>query len=143
MSAERECCVRACAATGPPASTDPACVAWFGASAGSSALARIFPLHLCRPPKELGSLELDLARRKGVSSADIPRLARSVAGVLEARPVAVDAIVTALERDRERAADLRLFEQAADLQRQLAGIRWITQPQRLMRLAPSGDAWVC
>lgn len=116
---------------------------WAPTLAAASALARMFPLHLCRPGSELGSLELDLARRKGVSIADASRLARSVVDVLDARPDAVDGIVIALERDRDRAADLRLFEQAAEVQRQLVGIRWITQAQRLMHLAPSGDGWVC
>jgi len=115
---------------------------WAPTLAAASALARLFPLHFCRPTAELGTLQRDLARRRGISEADLGALVAGVVAVLEGDSDALDRVIRALEAERDRAAELRLYEQAGELQRQVVGMRWITQVQRIMRLAPTGDRWI-
>ena len=115
---------------------------WAPTLAAASALARIFPLHLCRPAVELGTLQRELARRRGVSDRDVDALSARITAVLEDDGEALVQTIGDLERERDRASELRLYEQAAELQRQVVALRWITQPQRVMRLAPSGDGWI-
>lgn len=127
---------------GAPAPFGPY-LGWAPALAAASALARLFPLHLCRAPGELGALQRDIARRRGLSTADAPVVAGSITRVLERDAAAVAALVARLERERDQASELRLYERAAEIQRQIAGVGWIVQPQALMRLAPNGDRWLC
>ena len=57
------------------------------------------------------------------------------------RSAVIDA-VDRVRRDRERAAELRLYERASELQRQIDGLLWITQRQNFMRLGESGERWI-
>jgi len=77
-----------------------------------------------------------------VSDRDVDALSARITAVLEGDGEALVQTIGDLERERDRASELRLYEQAAELQRQVVAIRWITQPQRVMRLAPSGDGWI-
>lgn len=114
---------------------------WAPTYAAVSALLRLFPVHFCRPTAELDSVQRDLARIRGVSERDLEGLTRRAARVLERdRPAVVDA-VDRVQLERERASEMRLYERAAELQRQIDGILWITQRQDFMRLSAGGDRW--
>src|SRR5207253_6531819 len=114
---------------------------WAPAYAAASALTRLFPVHFCRPPGELDSVERDLARIRGVGEHDLDELSQRAADVLERDRSAVIDAVDRVRRERERASEMCLYERASELQRQIEGILWITQRQHVMRLAVSGDRW--
>lgn len=102
---------------------------WSAAAGAASALARAFPIHLCRPASTMTSVERELARRRGVSATDAVALARSITLVLERDPAAVEDLVTRTEAVRDQASELALYERAAELQSEIAGLRWLAQPQ--------------
>ena len=112
---------------------------WSAAAGAASAIARAYPLHLCRPARAMTSVERDLARRRGLGASDAPELLRRVVAVLERDPAAVDEVVTRTEEARDRASELGLYERAAELQAEIAGIRWIAQSQTVASLI--GDGW--
>ena len=114
---------------------------WAPTHAAASALLRLFPVHFCRPHGELDSVQRDLARVRGVSETDLEQLSQRATGVLERDRSAVIDAVDRVRRERDRASELRLYERASELQRQIDGILWITQRQDVMRLAVSGDRW--
>jgi excinuclease ABC subunit C len=115
---------------------------WAPTFAAAAALSRLFPLHFCRPETELDSVQRDIARLRGVSVNDLAALSAQAADVLERDPTAVTAAVERVRHERDHASDMRLYERAADLQRQIDGILWIAQPQSVMTLAASGDRWI-
>src|SRR5438132_682151 len=84
---------------------------------------------------------LDRPGLRGVSETDLEQLSQRATGVLERDRSAVIDTVDRVRRERDRASELRLYERASELQRQIDGILWITQRQDVMRLAVSGDRW--
>ena len=113
---------------------------WSATAGAASALARTFPIHLCRPAREMTSVERDMARRRGVSVADGPALARSITAVLERDATAVEDVIVRTEGVRDQASALALYERAAELQGEIAGVRWVAQPQSIASFDASG-AW--
>ena len=113
---------------------------WSPTAGAASALARAFPIHLCRPANAMTTVERDMARRRGVSAADGPALARAITAVLECDASAIGDVVARTEAVRDRASELALYERAAEVQAEIAGLRWVTQPQSLARFDASG-AW--
>ena len=111
---------------------------WSPTVGAASALARAFPIHLCRPASAMTSVERDMARRRGVGAADAATVARGVTLVLERDPSAVADIVTRTEAVRDQAAELALYERAAELQAEIAGLRWIAQPQSVASFDDAG-----
>src|SRR5439155_865208 len=81
-------------------------------------------------------------RVRRVSENDLADLSQRAAGVLDRNRSAVIDAVDRVRRDRERAAELRLYERASELQRQIDGLLWITQRQTFMRLGESGERWI-
>jgi len=112
---------------------------WTPAYGAASALARAFPLHLCRPQAALTSVERDLARRRGVRETDGPALTASVVALLERDAAMLAEVVRSTEEARDNASELRLYERAAELQAEVAGLLWITQPQALAHF--QGGTW--
>jgi excinuclease UvrABC nuclease subunit len=102
---------------------------WAAAFAATSALVRLFPLHYCRPAAALTSVERDLARRRGVGPDDGADLTGRIVAVLNGDAAAVADAIAGTEAARDRASELGLYERAAELQAEIAGLRWITQPQ--------------
>jgi excinuclease ABC subunit C len=102
---------------------------WAPAFAATSALIRLFPLHYCRPSAALTSVERDLARRRGVGPDDGAQLTDRIVAVLSGDAQAVADAIAGTEAARDRASALGLYERAAELQSELVGLRWITQPQ--------------
>ena len=115
---------------------------WAPTYAAASALMRLFPVHFCRPPGELDSIERDLARIRGVGEHDLDDLSQRAANVLDRDRSAVIDAVDRVRREREHASEMCLYERASELQRQIDGILWITQRQDVMRLGDSGDRWI-
>ena len=115
---------------------------WAPTYAAASALMRLFPVHFCRPPGELDSIERDLARIRGVGEHDLDDLSQRAANVLDRDRSAVIDAVDRVRRERDHASELCLYERASELQRQIDGILWITQRQDVMRLGDSGDRWI-
>lgn len=112
---------------------------WSPAAGAASALARAYPIHLCRPANAMTSVERDLARRRGLGASDAVDLAHRIVAVLERDPAAVAEVVARTEEARDRASELGLYERAAELQAQIAGLRWIAQPQTAASL--TADGW--
>jgi excinuclease ABC subunit C len=118
---------------------------WFGPYLGweptrqaAAGLLRLYPLHYSG--RRLNRSEREMARSLGVAEADRPALAERIAGVLRREPVAVRAAMRGLERTRDRSAERLMFEHAAEVQEQIRGIAWITEPQKLCSLEPiDGD----
>ena len=79
---------------------------------------------------------------RGVGEHDLVELSQRAANVLDRERSAVTDAVDRVRREREHASELRLYERASELQRQIDGILWITQRQDVMRLGDSGDRWV-
>jgi excinuclease ABC subunit C len=111
---------------------------WTPAFGAASALARAFPLYLCRPASELTSVERDLARRRGVGEGDAATLTASIVAVLERDATVLAHVVRLTEEARDNASELRLFERAAELHGEIAGLQWITQPQALASFRDDG-----
>jgi excinuclease ABC subunit C len=102
---------------------------WSPVSAAQRALARAFPVHLCRPTGELTSVERDLASRRGLHDGAGAGLRAALVAALERDATAIAAVVARTEAARERASELGLYEQAAVHQSEIAGLRWVAQPQ--------------
>ena len=112
--------------------------AWFGPYLGwepvrqaAAGLLRLYPLRYSGT--SLSRSDRELARNRGVSDADTAELAGRIARVLRRDRRAVPAAVHGLEEMRDRAAGLLMFEHAELLQRQIRGLLWITEPQKLAR----------
>jgi excinuclease ABC subunit C len=131
--------------------------AWFGPYLGweptrqaAAGLQRLYPVHYAGIA--ISRSDHEMARSLGVSEADGPRLVGAIESVLCCDRRAVRAAIRGLEQMRDRAARLMLFEDAELVQRQIRGLSWITEPQKLASLdrldhdfsavAGSGDAAV-
>lgn len=104
---------------------------WSPTAGAAAALARAFPIHLARPSAQLSTVERDLAKRRGIGAADAQELARRITAVLDRDTVAVGEVVAQTEATRDRASELALYERAAELHAEIAGLRWIAQPQSI------------
>jgi excinuclease UvrABC nuclease subunit len=75
-----------------------------------------------------------------VSHHDRREVACCIERVLRREPAAVADAISELEAARDRAAARLMFEFAAEIQEQIRGLRWISQPQKLALLDPEdGD----
>ncbi len=111
---------------------------WSPVFAARRALARAFPLHLCRAAGELSTVERDLARRRGLGPGDAGPMRARLVAALERDVAAIDDAVTQTEAARERASALGLYEQAAELHAETAGLRWVAQPQAVAAFDGAG-----
>lgn len=126
-----------------PAPADGA--GWFGPYLGweptrlaAAGLLRLFPLRYTGTA--ITRTERELARSLGVRPEDSTVVAQRIERVLRREPAAVLAAFRALESARDRAAGRLMFEFAAEIQEQIRGLLWITQPQKLSLLDPvDGD----
>jgi excinuclease UvrABC nuclease subunit len=126
-----------------PAPRDGA--AWFGPYLGweptrlaAAGLLHLFPLRYTGTA--ITRSERELARSLGVSQQDTAAVAARIERVLRREPRSIRDALRALEAARDRAADRLMFEFAAEIQQQVRGILWITQPQKLSLLHPvDGD----
>ena len=107
---------------------------WTPVSSAARALARAFPVHLTRA--DLGSVERDIARHRGVTGAS--GLRERVIAALERDAIVIDQVVRQTEAARERASELQLYEQAAAHQVEIDGLRWIAQPQSAASFTAEG-----
>ncbi len=118
---------------------------WFGPYLGwepvrqaAAGLLRLHPLRYAG--SSISRTERELARSLGVTQDDGPAVAASIERVLRREPRAVARALRSLEEARDRAADRMMFEFAAEIQEQIRGLLWITQPQKLSLLdAVDGD----
>lgn len=118
---------------------------WFGPYLGwepvrqaAAGLLRLHPLRYAGT--SINRSERELARSLGVSPVDAAAVARCIERVLRREPHAVAKAVSGLEAARDRAADRMMFEFAADVQEEIRGLLWVTQPQKLGLLDPvDGD----
>ncbi len=112
---------------------------WFGPYLGwepvrqaVAALLRLYPLHYSGA--RISRSEREMARSLAVSTADLEMLAGRIESVLCRERNAVRAAVRGLEEIRDRAAELVMFEHAELVHRQIRGLLWITEPQKLASL---------
>lgn len=102
---------------------------WARAKLALSALHRIHPLAYARTAPT--GAEKDMAERRGVSPADLPRLATAVEAVLRRDPVAVHDATGQLVHLRDQAGEALNFEHAGRLQDEIRALEWLTSPQRV------------
>jgi excinuclease ABC subunit C len=102
-----------------------------------TALHRILPLAYAGTG--LRGAQQDMARARGVTSADRAELIRAVTAVLQREPVAVARARDHLVLVRDRAAGSLAFEFAAQVQDEIHALDWVTSPQRVTT-AGAGDA---
>jgi excinuclease ABC subunit C len=112
---------------------------WFGPYLGwepvrqaAAGLLRLYPLRYAGT--SISRTEREMARTLGVAPGDAGELARRIECVLRREPPAVAAAVRDLEGARDRAARRTMFEFAAEIQEEIRGLLWITQPQKLSLL---------
>lgn len=118
---------------------------WFGPYLGwepsrlaAAGLLRLFPLRYTGAA--LTRSERELARSLGVSGSDTAAVAGEIERVLRREPAAVTGALRSLEAARDLAAERLMFEFAREIQEQIRGLLWITQPQKLSLLDPvDGD----
>jgi excinuclease ABC subunit C len=118
---------------------------WFGPYLGwepvrqaAAGLLRLYPLRYAG--SAISRTERELARSLGVSEGDAAAVARRIECVLRREPAAVAGALRSLAEARDRAADRLMFEFAAEIQEEIRGLLWITQPQKLALLdAVDGD----
>jgi excinuclease ABC subunit C len=111
---------------------------WEPTRLAAAALNRLYPISYAA--SELDRTRRELARSRGVGPGDRPALASRIRGVLERRPRAVANALARLTVLRGRAAGDLQFEAAAELQRQIAALRWIAQV-RPRPAAGDVDVW--
>jgi excinuclease ABC subunit C len=97
-----------------------------------SALHRIHPLAYAG--SRLSGAERDLAGRRGITPADRGSLAAGIAAILGREPGAVADAHLRLTTHRDRAAAEERYEQAGQVQAEIAALQWITSPQRATAL---------
>jgi excinuclease ABC subunit C len=102
-----------------------------------TALHRILPLGYAGTG--LRGAQQDMARARGVTSADREELIRAVTAVLQREPVAVAQARDNLVLVRDRAAGSLAFEFAAQVQDEIQALDWVTSPQRVTT-GGAGDA---
>jgi len=118
---------------------------WFGPYLGwepvrqaAAGLLRLHPLRYAG--SSISRTERELARSLGVSEDDAATVARRIERILLREPAAVAGALRSLEEARDRAADRTMFEFAAEIQEEIRGLLWVTQPQKLALLdAVDGD----
>jgi excinuclease ABC subunit C len=106
------------------------------ARCAADALDRIYPV---RYSTTRTGAERDMARIRGVTPADGPRLHASIVKTLTGDPVGREAAFAALVRRRQTAVDALDFERAATIQRELNGLAWILEPSRVVDGGPDVD----
>ncbi|HZQ49580.1 MAG TPA: GIY-YIG nuclease family protein [Candidatus Dormibacteraeota bacterium] len=109
---------------------------WFGPYLGwepvRQAAAGLLRLHPVRyAGTSISRTEREMARSLGVEPGDAAALASRIERVLCREPAAVATALRSLEQARDRAASRMMFEFAAEIQEEIRGLRWITQPQKL------------
>lgn len=104
-----------------------------------TALHRILPLSYAGTG--LRGAQRDMARARGVTSADREELIRAITAVLRREPDAVARAGASLVLVRDRAAGSLAFEFAAQVQGEIQALDWVTSPQRVTT-AGAGDAEV-
>jgi excinuclease ABC subunit C len=97
-----------------------------------SALHRTHPLAYAG--SRLTGAERDLADRRGIAPADRESLLAGIAAILDREPGAVAGARRQLTGHRDRAAAEERYEQAGQIQAEIAALEWITSPQRAARL---------
>ena len=107
---------------------------WTPVSSAARARARAYPVHLTRT--DLGSVQRDIARRRGV--AGMTGLRERLIAALERDGGVIDEVVRQTEIARDRASELGMYEQAAAHQSEIAGLRWIAQPQSAASFTAAG-----
>jgi excinuclease ABC subunit C len=114
---------------------------WFGPYLGwepvrqaAAGLLRLYPLRYSGI--RISRSDREMARSLGVSEADTSMLAGRIVRVLRRDGTAVRAAIRGLEEMRDRAARLLIFEHAELVQKQIRGLLWITEPQKLASLEP-------
>ena len=95
-------------------------------------LNRIFPLGYAADHRPGTAAEM--AVRRGVNGADREGLALSLTAVLDRDPAAVTSLRAQLEGRRADAARVQAYELAGRIHAELAGLDWITCPQRVTSL---------
>lgn len=115
--------------------------AWFGPYLGweparqaTAGLLRLYPLRYSGT--RINRSDREMARSMGVSESDTSVLAGRIERVLSRDGSAVRAAIHGLEKLRDRSARLLMFEHAELVQRQIRGLLWITEPQKLASLEP-------
>jgi excinuclease ABC subunit C len=109
---------------------------WEPVRLAAAGLNRLYPVRYTADRLEPSLREL--ARSRGVGPGDRRAMAGRIRAVLERRPRALAGAVARLTDLRDRAAAALQFESAAELQRQLDGLRWVAQARP--RPAGYGDA---
>jgi excinuclease ABC subunit C len=99
-----------------------------------SGLNRMLPLAYAS--EGLAGSGRDMARVLGVEQGDREGLLRSLAAVLERDPAAVAALIAALQRRRDEAAQAHAFERAARLHTEMSAIEWVVAEQTVTVLEP-------
>jgi excinuclease ABC subunit C len=102
-----------------------------------TALHRILPLACAGTG--LRGAQQDMARARGVTSADREELIRALTAVLQREPVAVAQARDNLVLVRDRAVGSLAFEFAAQVQDEIHALDWVTSPQRVTTTG-GGDA---
>jgi excinuclease ABC subunit C len=130
-----------------PGGADPGGAQTFGPYLGGnrtrlavSALDRVLPLWAT--DARLGGFQRDLARVRGVDTADRDRFLTTVMAVLRRQRAAVEAVRDELAGQRDRAAARLAFEHAGRLQVEIEAIDWIVAEQKVTPLVPMPDGEV-
>jgi excinuclease ABC subunit C len=105
----------------------------------AAALLRAFPLDYAGTS---AGTARELGRRRGADPADRLALAAAIGAVLSHEPLAVASVRAALVARRDTAVASEAFEMAGRVQAELAGLDWVTAPQRVVAAEPS-DAVAC
>ena len=115
---------------------------WFGPYLGWEAarqavggLLRLYPLQYSGT--RCGRSEREMARTRGFADLSTAELAERIQQVLLGDRQAVTSSIRRLQGMRNRASRLLMFELAQQIQEQIRGLLWISQPQKLARLKPS------
>jgi excinuclease ABC subunit C len=99
-----------------------------------SALDRALPLRYT--DDQLAGCERDMARVRGVGSADRDRFLATVTAVLRRRPAEIRTVREQLARQRDRASANLAFELAARIQAEIEAVDWIVAEQKVTQLCP-------
>lgn len=92
-------------------------------------LGRVLPLAYTG--SGLRGTRLDIARARGLATADRDHCAAAITAVLRRQPEAVSDARARLEELRDRAASVLAFELAGDITRELRALEWVTSRQRV------------
>jgi excinuclease ABC subunit C len=111
---------------------------WEPVRQAAAGLLRLYPLRYAGT--SISRTEREMARSLGVSVEDAPAVAHHIERTLSRVPSAVASALRWLQSTRDQAAGRMMFEFAAEIQEQIRGLLWITQPQKLALLdAVDGD----